>query len=90
MANLAINYDLSKPGRDYTSLINAIKAFGSWCHPTESSWIVSTTLTAEQLLNQLLKHIDSNDKIIVSQLTGIHAWYGLDPKVAEWLKSVRV
>lgn len=91
MSLQSINYDLVKPGRNYDSLIRAIKDLsGSWCHPVESSWIVSTSLTSKQVRDRLVPHIDSNDKLLVAELTGVAAWHNLDPKVAEWLQGTRV
>lgn len=90
MARHAINYDLRKPGRSYESLIAAIKSLGSWAHPVESSWIVQTHLSDQQTLNVLLPHVDTNDKIIVTELTGSAWWYGLDKDVADWLMQTPV
>src|SRR4051794_39702553 len=88
MANYAINYDLSKPGRNYQGLIDAIKSYGAWAHVLQSSWVVRSPRTAAQVRDDLLQHIDANDKLVVSTVTGEAAWFNLDVKVSEWLQGV--
>ena len=51
-----ISYDLKTPGRDYTSLYNAIKDLGEWQHPLESTWVVSTNYDENQIYNILNKN----------------------------------
>lgn len=82
-----IDYDLRKPGRDYNSLIPAIKALGSWAHPLKSTWVVDTQLNAAQVRDQLLDHIDQNDGLLVTRLSGESAWHGLADDVANWLRD---
>src|SRR4051812_27405333 len=82
-----IDYDLRKPGRNYDSLIPAIKGLGSWAHPLKSAWIVDTGLSTEQVRDRLRPHIDQNDGLLVTHLTGEMAWHGLAADVEEWLRS---
>ena len=88
MALCAINYDLTKPGQNYENLIEAIKAYPNWAHVLKSSWLVVSNSTATQIANDLLKHIDANDKLLVTRITNDVAWYGLDDEVSAWLKQV--
>lgn len=89
MANILIGYDLNKAGQDYTSLINAIKSLGSdWWHCLDSTWIIKTTLNAASVRDSLLKHIDSNDEILVVDITGMAAaWAGFNTDCGSWLKN---
>ena len=43
----AVNYDLKKPGQDYSALYEAIKGCGAWWHFLGSTWLVDTSLTAD-------------------------------------------
>jgi len=89
MAAYVIGYDLKKPGKDYAQIIDAIKRIcPTWCHPLDSTWFVEYSGTAVQLRDQLLPHIDGNDKLFVGRVTNAAAWYGLGDKVTDWLKSV--
>jgi hypothetical protein len=80
-----IDYDLRKPGRNYDSLITAIKAIGAWAHPLKSTWIVATTMTAIQLRDYLWKHMDATDGLLVTRLQSEAAWEGINPDVGKWL-----
>ena len=80
-----INYDLRKPGRDYSSLYAAIKSCGSWVHPLESCWLVRTNLNAAEVRDRLVAHVDQNDGLLITRCTGEAAWYRLDPRVEKWL-----
>jgi hypothetical protein len=87
MSVLTISYDLRKPGRNYESLYEGIKALGSWCHALESTWFVDTNKSATDAANMLWKHMDSNDGLFVGRLTKEAAWAGLSDIFSEWLKT---
>ncbi|MFC7447405.1 hypothetical protein [Rhodococcus daqingensis] len=82
-----INYDLSAPGRNYTALTEAIKALGRWSHPVESTWIVSSSLTPAQIRDRLRGKLDSNDKLIVAEMSGAWASTRVSTRVTDWLKT---
>jgi hypothetical protein BACCOPRO_00146 len=63
-----ISYDLKTPGRDYTSLYNAIKDLGEWQHPLESTWVVSTNYDENQIYNILKQTLDDNDLLMIFQI----------------------
>lgn len=75
MSAKLITYDLCAPGRDYTSLIVRLQQYPNACRICESSWIVSSFWTPAQIRNDLMKYIDSNDRIFVVSLTIEAAWY---------------
>lgn len=67
-----ISYDLCQPNRDYSSLYNAIKAFGTWGRLTESTWAIVSSRTCSEIRDYLMRFIDNNDRLIVL-LCGRHA-----------------
>lgn len=87
MGKRLISYDLSKPGRDYERLFEAIKALGSWWHCLESVWVVKTDLTCAQVRDHLVKHIDANDKLAVLELGSGWASQGLDKNCNDCLRN---
>jgi hypothetical protein len=87
MKTYLVGYDLDKPGQDYNDLIKAIKALGSWWHCLDSTWIIKTDWSAIQIRDNLQKHIDSNDKLLVVLLSGEGAWVGFDSQCSNWLKD---
>lgn len=86
MALYQISYDLRKQ-RNYEALFERIKAYGSWCHALESSWVISTAQSATQVCNNLLQVMDGDDGLLVTCLASEAAWYGLDTIVSNWLKT---
>ena len=74
MKSKIITYDLCAPGRNYDDLYKAIKSYGTWAHITESTWFVKTADSCTQIRDNLLSHVDSNDRLFVGELTGTAAW----------------
>lgn len=65
-----ITYDLRQPGRDYTSLYDAIKELGENNHPLESVWLVKNNqLDVTDIVNHLKKKMDDNDLLFVVDIT---------------------
>lgn len=81
-----ITYDLRKQ-RDYQSLHARIKAYGTWCRPLESTWVISTPQSAAQVRDNLLAVMDRDDGLLVTRLQGEAAWYGVSTEVSDWLKN---
>ena len=82
----SITYDLSKPGRDYSGLYDAIKSFGAWWHYLESTWLVSTSHTPSQIWERIGKHIDSNDSVLIIEIKNNKS--GWLPKDAwDWINT---
>ena len=88
MNAILIGYDLNRPGQNYNNLIAALKAYGTWWHGLDSTWIVKTSSSAEQVRNSLLGHIDQNDRLLVVNITGqAAAWFGFDQTANTWLQQ---
>ena len=82
-----ISYDLKTPGRDYSTLYSAIKGCGAWWHYLQSTWIVKTTQTTNEVAALLRSTIDKNDCIILVDIT--HKTYDgwLPQKAWEWIRE---
>ena len=87
MSTFLIGYDLNQAGQDYTDLINEIKKLsgGTWCHPLDSTWLIKCNLKAVELRNQLQTTMDSNDDILVIDLTNDASAWCLDRQCSDWL-----
>ncbi len=64
-----VTYDLNRPGQDYAGLHTAIKALGAWWHYLDSTWLVDTHLSAQQISDNLVPTIDSNDRLLAIGVT---------------------
>lgn len=88
MNTYLISYDLNAPGRDYASLIAAIKALGgAWWHYLDSTWIVKHPGPTTAIRDALSPHIDVNDELLVVKLTGEGAWCGFNADASKWLEQ---
>jgi hypothetical protein len=85
MACYIISYDLVRE-RDYTKLTTAIKAYGTWAHIHESVWAVVTATTAAQVRDNLIRFLDSDDRIFVVRSGTEAAWRGV-LCTTEWLQK---
>ena len=83
-----ISYDLRKSGRNYESLYEAIKSYGTWWYQTGSVWFVVSSDTAANIRDRLNEQIDSNDKLFVIALQKRWAGVGFSQREYEWLKSI--
>lgn len=81
-----ITYDLRKQ-RDYNPLYERIKAYGTWCHALESTWIIASNQSADQVANNLRAVIDADDGLLVTRLQGDAAWVGLSAEQTKWLQN---
>lgn len=84
-----ISYDLLAPGKDYTSLFDAIKRmYPTHWHCLKSQWIVAANGDAASICKSLLPYLDRNDKLLVSPITQDTAWWNLgDANADEWLRE---
>lgn len=81
-----VNYDLNRPGQDYTDLINEIKKCPDWAKYLKSGWFIATTETPSHVYKRLEKWIDAGDEILINEFTS--NYFGLlNKEIWEWLKK---
>ncbi|WP_284740762.1 hypothetical protein [Amycolatopsis sp. RTGN1] len=88
MNTLLVGYDLNRPGQNYADLITFLKSQKSWCHPLDSTWLVTTSQNTAQFRDEVKRFIDSNDEALVVNVGG-DAWasFNLSTTVNDWLKA---
>lgn len=74
MKSVIVTYDLRAPGRDYSSLYDKFKAYPAWAKITESTWLLKTDKSCVDVRNDIDSALDSNDRIFVTESTGVGAW----------------
>ena len=88
MNTILISYDLQAPGKDYSRLWEHLKSYRNWAKPLESMWLLRTALTAIQVRDAAVKHVDQNDKIVAVDVTGKQvAWNNLSSDILQWIGS---
>lgn len=66
-----ITYDLNKPGKDYTSVYQAIKdaSDGTLWHDLDSAWLIRSQLqSANDVFRYIQPHLDANDRCLVIEV----------------------
>lgn len=91
MAIYVVGYDLHE-GQDYSNLIEALKGFPNWWHHLDSTWLIETDWTAEQIRDHLWQHMYDDDELLVmyylnSGAGGSAAWKGFNERGSKWLKA---
>lgn len=88
MNTLMIGYDLNAAGQRYEDLIEKLKSLGAWWHHLDSTWLLKTSLTAKQMRDELKQYLDSNDELLVIDVTG-QSWasQGFSERANSWLTS---
>src|SRR6266511_4370198 len=84
VATYLVSYDLrgtDESSDDYKRLIEKIKSYATWAHPTYSDWIVVTTKTTVELRDELWTLMDSTDRLLVAKVGAPAAWYGLSDQL---------
>jgi hypothetical protein len=68
MKTYMVSYDLDKPGQNYTRLIGRLEALGAF-RVLMSQWAFKSFATTAQVRDDLMKCIDSNDRLLVTLVT---------------------
>lgn len=79
MKAYTINYDLKAPNRNYQGLYDEIKKSSLWWHYLESTWIVITDETTNEIWQRLEPHIDKNDYVLIIEVRdNVQGWLPKD------------
>lgn len=87
MPAVLITYDLNSPGQKYEGLHQAIKAQGAWWKDLESTWLVVTSRSPQEVFNALKPFIDGTDRAIVVDIAGQNYAGWLTDEAWTWLRK---
>jgi hypothetical protein len=80
-----ISYDLNKE-KNYDKLYERIKSYGEYRNILRSTWLVSTSESAQQIHEKLRPLIDSDDRLFISEVTSnFQGW--LPKSDGDWINS---
>ena len=83
-----ITYDLKGKGHDdYNNLYEAIKKCGTWWHYLDSTWIVKSSLTKETIHDNLIVVMNSNDYLLIVDITNRSYWGSLPKEAWDWIQQ---
>ena len=86
MSVYCVSYDLNQAGKNYNALYDELKKSPGWCHPLDSTWLISTGETAQQLSDRLRRHLDNNDTLLVIGVTKEYAGW-LTQDTWDWMRT---
>jgi hypothetical protein len=72
-----VAYDLvgtNETSQDYAQLIDKIRSYPNWGKLQKSVWLVTSAKSVSEVRDELLLHMDRNDRLFVGELTGTAAW----------------
>ncbi len=75
MSIFLVTYDLKSPGQNYAQLINHIEQNYTYCKDLESVYLINSSYGATKIRDDLIRFIDTNDKLLVAKLNGEWASY---------------
>jgi hypothetical protein len=76
-----VSYDLHTPGQNYPAIVQRLQALGAK-RVLFSQWMLKSSMTAEQLRDDLVRYIDVNDRILVVDVTNAPmAWRNLQTEI---------
>jgi hypothetical protein len=70
MQHYIVTYDLMTRGQDYLDLHEALESYPHCIPLTESTWIVSSSGSPRDVLDDLAQHINNDDRMAVGMLAG--------------------
>ena len=86
MAVYSVSYDLNNQGKNYDGLYDALKKT-DYNHILDSTWLISTSETAQQISDRLRTQLDNDDHIFVSKVNSGQYQGWLPKTVWEWIKQ---
>ena len=90
MYTILLSYDLRIPetSSDYLRLIEYIKSHGNWAKPLKSLWLFKTQKRPSVVRDEVVRIVDSNDGILVLDVTGDDwATFGIPKDVNDWMRQ---
>lgn len=83
----AVTYELLSPERDYMKFYDLLRSFRPWTKVTGSTYLISTTMAAGRILEEILPLLDKNDRVLVVGPLSVWACYNVSDDVIQWLRD---
>jgi hypothetical protein len=86
MAIYVVGYDIHpKVGETYGELVKTLESFGTYWHCLDSTWLIKSELSADQVRNKLWAHMRADDQLLVVTYSRPSAWNGFTGDCHSWL-----
>lgn len=80
-----ITYDLKKEGRNYSGVIEVLKRYPH-CKIMQSTWLIKSGSSADDIYISLIGQLDSNDVLWISQVCA-NNMYRLEKRALDFIKN---
>jgi hypothetical protein len=81
-----VSYALQK-NKNYTGLFEQLKASPAWWHYLDSTWLIATYLSANELCERLTPHLAQGDRILIIK-AGAEGAALLPEDAVEWIRRI--
>lgn len=87
MKTILVSYDLKSKDRNYSSLIETIKAAEGWWHHLDSTWVIVTNESLSVWQEKLMAQMDKSDNLFLIEIQSgvVNGW--LPSQAWEWLRK---
>ena len=83
-----ITYNLKTLNWNYTGFFNALQNIGPWWHYLDSTWIIKTNYTSQQIYSMLGPHLSKNDLILVVEIIPGTRYGWLPQDAWNWIDGI--
>jgi hypothetical protein len=84
---IQVNYDLTKPVRDYSRLYAYLESYNTRARPLQSMWLLRTTKTAHAVASEVAGFVDRDDRVIVIDVTQDEWWSNFNDDHIRWMHN---
>ncbi len=82
-----ITYNLKNSIWNYTGFFNALQSIGPWWHYLDSTWIIKTNYTSQQIYSMLGQHLSKSDLILIVEIIPGNRYGWLTKDAWDWIDS---
>ncbi|ADY20325.1 hypothetical protein P4U05_17105 [Bacillus paranthracis] len=68
MTAYLISYDLNKSGKKYNELYESLKSYEHYWHYLDSTWIIKTDETTQQIFEKIKVNLDDDDTLLIIEI----------------------
>jgi len=82
-----VSYDLNKPGQEYKELYKELKNSNNWWHYLDSTWLIVTEESINELNDRIKNKIDKNDSLLIFDITNMDYSGWLSEEAWQWIRN---
>jgi hypothetical protein len=84
---LIVAFELVDLAHNQLAVVNKIRNYGDWARVTETTYLVNTPHSPQQVRNWIATALVEGDTIYVSRLARTSAWLGFPEILSNWIRE---